>query len=617
VYAEYIVSGLTSQKKLNQYLSITMKKENEKIDYKYNVKEYIRIVRPHKWLFIVLLFIVLILEIRVVVDRYLLKIIIDNGSDYVAETISRSDYIGILLIVAAIFIFGVIIGFILNWARIRLVNRLDAKAIYDLKQKYFSHILSLDHSFHTTHKTGSMISRLSRGSSAMERMNDSIVFEFSSLILQLGVTVFALFFLDVLSALIIIGVMITFILFNYKRQRKSEKSNIIFNKTEDVEKGNVADFFTNIDSIRYFGKEKFVNKRYTNLTQKTKTKALINWDFWSFTSAGQGLILSVGTFLLIYFSIIKFLNGDITLGTLVFIYTTYTSLIGPLFSFVHGIRNFSRSMADFQELFEYGKVKKDIKDNPNAKDAVISRGEIEFDNISFNYDKRKLFSCFNLKVPAEKKYALVGHSGCGKTTLVKLLYRLYDVKDGSIKIDGTDIRDFKQESIRGEMSIVPQEAILFDDTIYNNILFANPKASRREVMKAIRFAQLDKIINNFPKKENTIVGERGVKLSGGEKQRVSIARAILANKKILVLDEATSALDSQTEHEIQRDLKELMKGRTSIIIAHRLSTIMHADKIIVLKKGKIVQIGSHKELISKPGEYRNLWNLQKGGYIGE
>jgi len=224
---------------------------------------------------------------------------------------------------------------------------------------------------------------------------------------------------------------------------------------------------------------------------------------------------------------------------------------------------------------------------------------------------------FNLSIKKNEKVALVGHSGCGKTTLVKLLYRLFDVNSGKILIDGKDIRDFKQESLRGELSIVPQEAILFDDTIYNNIRFSNPKASRKDVLRAMKFAQLDRFVQNLPKKENTIVGERGVKLSGGERQRVSIARALLANKKILVLDEATSSLDSMTEHEIQKDLFRLMEGRTSIIIAHRLSTIMQTDKIIVMENGKIVQIGKHKNLIRKRGPYRVLWELQKGGYIGE
>jgi ATP-binding cassette subfamily B protein len=245
----------------------------------------------------------------------------------------------------------------------------------------------------------------------------------------------------------------------------------------------------------------------------------------------------------------------------------------------------------------------------------ITDGEVEFKDVSFNYGKRKIFENFNLKIPKNSKIALVGHSGSGKTTLIKLLYRFYDINSGQILIDEKDIRDFKQDSLRSEMSIVPQECILFDDTIYKNILFSNPSASREEVMQAIKFAQLDKVIERFTKKEDTIVGERGIKLSGGEKQRVSIARAILANKRILILDEATSALDSETEFEIQKDLEKLMKGRTSIIIAHRLSTIMNADKIIVLKGGEIVQQGKHSQLISQPGEYKKFWNLQKGRYL--
>ena len=222
---------------------------------------------------------------------------------------------------------------------------------------------------------------------------------------------------------------------------------------------------------------------------------------------------------------------------------------------------------------------------------------------------------FNLKIKPNEKVALVGHSGCGKTTLVKILNRFYNLDSGEVLIDGKNIENYKQESVRGETSIVPQECILFDDTLYNNIKFANSKASKKEIFNAIKFAQLGKVIKNFPNKENTIVGERGVKLSGGEKQRVSIARAILANKKVLVLDEATSALDSETESEIQKALENLLKGRTSIIIAHRLSTIMNADRIIVLQKGKIIQEGKHKDLVKVPGEYRKLWKLQKGGYI--
>jgi len=218
-----------------------------------------------------------------------------------------------------------------------------------------------------------------------------------------------------------------------------------------------------------------------------------------------------------------------------------------------------------------------------------------------------------LEIKKNTKVALVGPSGGGKSTVVRLLYRLFDLDSGYISIDGQDISAVTQKSLRSSMSVVPQEPILFDNSIYFNIAYANPQASKNEVWQAIRFAKLDKLINSLPKKEKTIVGERGVKLSGGEKQRVSIARAILANKKILVLDEATSALDSETEREIQGYLQKLMEGRTTIIIAHRLSTVMKADKIVVIDEGKIVEQGSHRELTRKrSGLYKKLWELQQG-----
>lgn len=601
-----------------EVFKLMAKKKNrngKRIDYKHNFSEYWSILKNHKWLFVLLLAVGFIFEARSIVDRYLFKIIIDEGTNFSSGVLAYSDFVTILIWIAIVFAPMAVVGIITNWGRIWFLNRLDGSCINDLKQKYFRHIVGLDHEFHVTHKTGSLISRLGRGGSAVERMNDSLVFEFSPLILQSIIAIGALIYLDRFSAIAIVSMMVVFILFNYHRQRKSEEAKVVFNKAEDLEKGRIADFFTNIDSIRYFGKENFVKKIYAKLGRDTKRKAIRSWDYYSWTSAGQALILSAGTFLLIYFPIRQFLAGSMTLGTLAFIYTTYLGLIGPMYGFVHGIRNFSRSMADFQELFEYGKVKKEIRDKKGAKSIEVNKGHVRFENVDFSYGKRKMFEDFNLNIPANKRVALVGHSGCGKSTLVKLLYRLYDVDSGSVKVDGHDIRDVKQESLRSEMSIVPQEPILFDDTIYNNIKFSNPKASREDVMAAIKFAQLDKIIKNFPKKENTIVGERGVKLSGGEKQRVSIARAILANKKVLVLDEATSALDSKTEWEIQKDLEKLMEGRTSIIIAHRLSTIMHADMIVVMKDGKIVQKGTHRELITQGGEYQNLWNFQKGGYI--
>jgi len=591
------------------------RKELRKANFKENFSIYLTFLKKYRWLFVLLIFIVLVHETKQILDKYLFKIAIDKSTAFIAGTLALPALMKILVIVGLVLLVTAIISIFTNWFKLHFINKLEAGLIFDLKQRYFKHIIGLDHKFYSSHKTGSLISRLTRGAGAMERLTDAIIFEFAPLILQFVILVISLLYLDKVSALIVSITFCLFLAFSLTLQKKIDGLNLIANNAEDVEKGNIADIFTNIDSIKYFGKENFIKNKYEKLSFDTQTKTYDAWSVWRVVSAGQSLILGLGTIALLFFSFKSFLAGTLSLGTLTFVYTTYISIIGPLYGFVHGVRNVSRSMTDFQDLFEYGKAESSIKDKPNAIDCDIKKGEVLFDNVNFSYDSRRILKNFTLKIPKNKKIAFVGHSGSGKTTLVKLLYRLYDINSGAIKVDGTDVRDFKHESLRNEMAIVPQECVLFDDSVYNNIAFSNPKASRKEVLDAIRFAQLDKIISKFPNKEDTIVGERGVKLSGGEKQRVSIARAILANKRILVLDEATSSLDSETEYEIQRDLARLMEGRTSIVIAHRLSTVMHADLIVVLKEGRIVQMGKHNQLINQLGEYKKLWNLQKGGYL--
>jgi len=399
-------------------------------------------------------------------------------------------------------------------------------------------------------------------------------------------------------------------------QAKQENDQISSNRAEDREKGFIGDVFTNVDTIKYFGKEKRIFLKYKQLSEKTYNGLLKFWAHFNWMDAGQNLILGIGTFFIFAFPIWGLLKGTLTIGTLAFIYTTYVTFLGLLFQFVHGYRGFKRGIVDFNDLYQYSKVVNEIRDVKGAKDIKIDKGKISFRGVDFSYNDEKLIKDLNLTIPENSKVAIVGPSGSGKSTLVKLLFRLYDLDKGEIYIDDQDIAKVKQESLRNEMSIVPQDAILFDDSIYNNIKFSNPKATHNEILRAIRFAQLDKLIKKLPLGFNTIVGERGVKLSGGERQRVSIARAVLANKKILVLDEATSALDSQLEAEIQADMEKLMVGRTSIVIAHRLSTIMKSDIIIVVEKGKIVEAGTHGELLNRrSGLYKKLWNLQAGSFV--
>ena len=587
----------------------------KKIDFKYNLKMYGHFLMKYKLIFFVLLGLIFILDLTRIVDKFLFKIIVDQGTVYTSGNLARSDFIGVLVIIAVSFSVLLIIKSIGKWLYLSLINSMETKMMADLKRKYFNHIIHLSHNFHTTHKTGSLIARITRGASGIERMTDFVVFNIVPLIFQLVLVSLSLLYFGWVPALIVVLMAITFIAYSLFIQHFQKTANILANQAEDQEKGNISDFLTNIDSIKYFGKEVNVKNKYHKLSEENKLATEKHWNYHRWLDAGHTFIIGVGTFFLVYFPLMQFLNREISLGTLVFIYTVYGNLLDPLFGFVHGIRGFYRSMADFEDLFQYGKIENEVKDKPHAKSLHIQEGTIEFKNISFSYHKRKLFNNFSLAIQKNKKIALVGHSGSGKSTLVKLLYRFYDVDQGEILIDSRNLKGFKQESLRSALSIVPQECVLFDDTIYNNILFSNPSASREEVFKAMKFAQLDKIVAIFPYKEKTIVGERGIRLSGGEKQRGSIARAILANKKVLVLDEATSSLDSQTEHEIQKDLEKLMENRTSIIIAHRLSTIMKADMIVVLEEGRIVQKGTHNELIRQSGTYRKLWNLQKGGYI--
>ena len=585
------------------------------INYKYNLKIYLNILNNYKSIFYTLILIILILEVTNVADKFLFKEIIDRGTDFVAEKITSEHLIKILSTVALIYISIITIRFLGKWSQIHLINKLEGNMIFDLKNKFFKHLVNLSHNFHTSHKTGSLISRLIRGGGAVERMTDLILFNLVPLIFQLIISIISIVYFDYSAAIVIFLTGTIFVLYSLVIQNVQKNANIKAIEAEDFEKANISDILTNIDSIKYFGKENFIKNKFFDISNKTKNAIVKNWSYYRWLDSVQNLILGIGTFFLIYLPLVKFLNHMLSLGTLSFIYIIYGTVVMHLFGFVHAVREYYRSMADFESLFQYGRIENDVKDENNAKNLIIKEGIAEFRNVSFSYKKRQIFNNFNLKINKDEKVALVGPSGSGKTTLIKLLYRFYDVGKGEILIDSHNINKFKQESLRSELSIVPQECVLFDDSIYNNITFSNPKASRNDVMKAMKFAQLDKIVKTFPKKENTVVGERGVKLSGGEKQRVSIARAILADKKILVLDEATSSLDSETEHEIQKDLQKLMQGRTSIMIAHRLSTIMRADKIVVMDKGKIVQIGKHENLIKKEGLYKRLWNLQKGGYI--
>jgi len=586
------------------------------VPIKENMNYYFSLLAKYKGMAILGLITVIFLQIASLGENFLFKAVIDNAEKLTSGLMSESTFVNSLFLLGILFILIFIVKVVGAWVRIYTVNHLDARLMRDLKQKFFNHLISLSHKFHSEKKTGSIISRITRGSRSIEIITDVIIFSVLPLLFRFSLIVASFIYFDLSTGLALLLTSGGFIWYSIWMQGRQQKDQIRSNQAEDLEKGFIGDVFTNVDTIKYFGKEKRIYLKYKQLSDKTYNRLLKFWDHFSWMDAGQNLILGVGTFFIFALPIWGLIKGTLTIGTLAFIYTTYVTFVGLLFQFVHGYRGFKRGIVDFNDLYQYSKVVNDIEDIKGAKAIKVTKGKISFRSVDFSYGNDKLIKDLNLTIPENSKVAIVGPSGSGKSTLVKLLFRLYDLDKGEIYIDDQDIAKVKQESLRNEMSIVPQDAILFDDSIYNNIKFSNPKATSKDVMKAIRFAQLDQLIKRLPLGVNTIVGERGVKLSGGERQRVSIARAVLANKRILVLDEATSALDSQLEAEIQNDLEKLMIGRTSIVIAHRLSTIMKSDIIIVVENGKIVEAGTHGELLNREsGLYKKLWNLQAGSFV--
>ncbi|MAE49383.1 hypothetical protein CMI48_01000 [Candidatus Pacearchaeota archaeon] len=599
-------------------------KDQKEIDFSYNLKLYLKLLWMHWPLVIAALVVGLLLAAANMGDKLLFKWIIDDATLF-TESGDAAFFIQALLFTAMVFGGLLVSRFILQWLNMHVRIYLDSRLTRDLKQRFFVHLIGLSHRFHTTHRSGTLITRLNRGSNAVRNMSDALVFRLAVFLFEFGIAAVSFLYFSWTASLVVVGVVVFFVLYSLGIQYIQEKHHVALNMRQDAEGAEISDVFGNVEVVKYFGKEKLIGRRFGRLTDGTRDAEVKYEGYWRWLTAGQRLVLGFGAGLVMWISIEMFLVGSVTLGTLGFMYTIYLSLMASVFTFVGGIRQFHRAIGDFDALFEYAKIENEIEDKPGAKSLRVREGAIEFDRVSFAYGelsekgkkKKGLFDEFTLSIAPGEKVALVGHSGSGKSSLIKVLYRLYDIAAGSVKIDGQDIRNVKQESLRGELSIVPQEAVLFDDTLYANVAFSRPGASRDQVLSAIEAAQLHNVVARLPKGVNTIVGERGVKLSGGERQRVSIARALLANRKILMLDEATSSLDSRTEWEIQQALDKLLEGRTSIIVAHRLSTIMRADKIVVMDEGRIVQQGKHRELIAKRGVYKELWDLQKGGYLKE
>jgi ABC-type transport system involved in Fe-S cluster assembly fused permease/ATPase subunit len=376
------------------------------------------------------------------------------------------------------------------------------------------------------------------------------------------------------------------------------------------------DSLLNFETVKYFGAAKREAARYDIAMAGFEAASLKTSYSLAFLNFGQTVLITIGLLSVMLFAALGVQAGELTVGDFVLVNAYMIQITMPLNFLGTVYREIRQALVDMRQMFDLLDEPTEIKDRAKAPTLKIASGHLYFKKVSFSYDQeRQILKEITIDVPAGKTVAIVGPSGSGKSTIGRLLFRFYDVTNGAVLIDGQDVRDITQDSLHQAVGVVPQDTVLFNDTIHYNIAYGRENATHNEVINAAKNAQIHKFIMSLPQKYNTVVGERGLKLSGGEKQRVGIARTLLKNPPILLLDEATSALDSETEHEIQEALERVSHGRTVVMIAHRLSTVLKADKIIVLEDGVVVEVGTHSELLKQNGRYLDLWTLQRSEQI--
>lgn len=384
------------------------------------------------------------------------------------------------------------------------------------------------------------------------------------------------------------------------------------NESDSAANTRAVDSLLNYETVKYFNNEAWESRRYDEQMVKWEDAATRSQTTLAFLNLGQQAIIALGVTAMMWRASDGVVNGHMTIGDLVLVNAFLIQLYAPLNFLGIVYREIRQALTDIERMFKLLQENREIADAPDARDLPEGALQINFDRVDFFYDpERVILKNVDFSIAPGKTIAVVGHSGAGKSTLSRLLYRFYDVSGGAIRINGHDLRGLKQTSLRSAIGIVPQDTVLFNDSIFYNINYGRPEASREEVYAAARAAQLHDFIESLPQKYETRVGERGLKLSGGEKQRVAIARALLKNPPILIFDEATSALDSATERAIQSQLEFAARGRTALIIAHRLSTIMNADEILVMSDGHIIERGTHAALLAAEGDYARMWLLQQ------
>lgn len=511
-----------------------------------------------------------------------------------------------------------VLSSIVAWRiNIWLIWRLELKVTRDIAQRVFNHLLDMSADFHNNRFAGSLVSQANKLTGAYIRFVDASIFNLLSLIITMAATVIILAPRVPLYAASLLILSAIYIFGTIRFSRPVREANVAEAAAQSRQTGYLADSLANLMVVKSFAAAPLEKKRFAEVTELTRAAGLNSARKTAVRETYASSVTSMITIAAILIAVLGAGAFKSDIATL-FLIVTYTGAIGSrLWEFQNVLRQYNRAFGDASDMVQILAIEPEIKDPVSPEKSQIHRGEIHFDKVTFTYaeNKKPLFKGLDLQIEAGEKIGLVGHSGSGKTSLSKLLLRFTDIDNGTIRIDGQDIRAMTQDDLHRAIAYVPQEPLLFHRTLQENIAYGRPGAPLPEVEAIAKLANAHEFIAKLPDGYNTLVGERGVKLSGGQRQRVAIARAMLKNAPILLLDEATSALDSESEGLIQDALWKLMEGRTAIVIAHRLSTIQKMDRIVVMDNGQIIEQGSHRELIKHGGTYAKLWSHQSGGFI--